>query len=145
MYALLFLKYVWISRKTKISFKIGPNLKKTYWSMMIMHIIFDLMGDDLQNWFMTYLWLELRWNTCMCEIYTPLRGFPLFECIQCFLWCSLETKFKLILISFLVLWISSLCFHFSLLHFEKFCSDQFRDWFFKKHVHSFFEVCIIYT
>ena len=75
MSALLFSRYVWISNKTKISFKTRPNLKKTYWSMMIMHIIFDLMGNDLQNWFMTYQWLELRWNTCLCENYTPLMRF----------------------------------------------------------------------
>jgi len=96
-----------------------------------------------KNWFMTYLWLELRWNSCLCEIYTPLRCFPLFEWIQCFLWCFLETKCKMILISFLIMWNPSLCFHFSLLHFEKCCSDQFGDWFFTKHVHNFCNYTII--
>ena len=104
MSALLFSRYVWISRKTKISFKTRPNIKKTYWSMMIMHIIFDFMGNDLQNWFLTYSWLELRWNTCQCEIYTPLTSFPLFEWIQCFL---------LLLFFFFFYFISS-CMHLSL-------------------------------
>jgi len=67
--------------------------------MMIMYFIFDLMVNELQNWFMAYQ----RWNwdeTLACVNYTPLRGFPLFEWIRCFLWCSLETKCELILISF---------------------------------------------
>ena len=100
MSTLLFSRHVEYPEKTKISFKTRPNLKKTYWSMLIMHNIFDLMGNDLRNWFMTYLWLELRWNTCLFEIYTPLRGFSLFEWIQCFLWCFLETKCEMILTSF---------------------------------------------
>ena len=49
---------------------------------------------------LTYQWLELRRNTCLCENYTPLRGFPLFKWIRYFLWCSLETKCESILISF---------------------------------------------
>ena len=99
MFALIFSRYFWISSKTKISFKPGPILK-----VLMIH-------DD----YVLYLWfdgkwiaklihdisvLELRWNTCLCKNYTPLRDFPLFEWIRCFLLCSLETKCKLILISF---------------------------------------------
>ena len=95
--ALLCSRYVWISIKSKISFKRGPTLK----ALMIhddyaLYLWFN--RNDLQNWFMTYQWLELRWNTSMCENYTPLRGFPLFVWIRCFLLCSLETKCELILI-----------------------------------------------
>jgi len=43
--------------KAKISYR--SNLKKTYWSMMIICIILDLMGNDLQNQFTTYLWFGI--------------------------------------------------------------------------------------
>jgi len=33
--------------------------KKSYWSM-ITHVIFDLIGNDLQNQVMTYLWFGIR-------------------------------------------------------------------------------------
>ena len=33
--------------------------KKSYWSM-ITHVIFDLIGNDLQNQVMTYLWFRIR-------------------------------------------------------------------------------------
>ena len=36
--------------------------------MMIMHIIFDLMGNDLQNQFMSYLWFGIKMKTLA---YTP--------------------------------------------------------------------------
>jgi len=44
--------------KAKISYK--PDLKKSYWSMIIMSIIIDLMENDLQNRFMTYLWFGIK-------------------------------------------------------------------------------------
>ena len=44
--------------KPKISYK--SNLKKTYYSIMIMRMILDLMGNDLQNQFMTYLWFGIE-------------------------------------------------------------------------------------
>jgi len=41
----------------KISYK--SNLEKTYWSMMIMRIILDLMGNDFKiN--LTYLWFGIE-------------------------------------------------------------------------------------
>jgi len=36
------------------------NLIKSYWSMIIAHIIFDLMENDLQSPSMTYLWFGVR-------------------------------------------------------------------------------------
>ena len=58
------------------------------------------------------LWITMiRWPT--------LSGFPLFDWVQCFFLCFLETKCKNVLISFLVLRILSLFFHSSLLHFWK--------------------------
>ena len=60
--------------KAKISYK--SNLKKAYWSMMIMHIILDLIGNDLQNQFMTYLWFGIKmehlpvWNFIhLCAVF----------------------------------------------------------------------------
>ena len=58
------------------------------------------MGNDLQNWFMTYQWLELIWNTCLWELYIFEMFSSIFEWIRCFLLCFLETKCKLIIISF---------------------------------------------
>ena len=46
------------SSKAKISYE--SNLKKTYWFMMIMHIIHDLMGNDFQNQFITFMWLGIE-------------------------------------------------------------------------------------
>ena len=101
--------------------------------MMIMHIIFDP-------------WLELRWNTCPCEIYIPLWGFSLFEWIWCFCSCSLETKCKMILISFIGFVNSIFVLSFLIVAFwEKWCFDWFRDWFFTKHVHNFLSIFIYYT
>jgi len=45
---------------TKTKFPTKSDLRKSYWSMMIMHIILDLMGNDLQNWFVTYLWFGIK-------------------------------------------------------------------------------------
>ena len=48
------------ARATKAKIPYKSDLKKSYWSMMIMHIIHDLMGNDLQNQYMTYLWLGIK-------------------------------------------------------------------------------------
>ena len=47
--------------------------------MIIMHIIFDLMGNDLQNQFMTYLLFEIKmkhlpvWNFIHLEWFSSIR------------------------------------------------------------------------
>ena len=56
----------------KPNFLPKSNLIKSNWSMMIVHIIFDLMGNDLQNQFMTYLWFGIKTKTLA---YTPCAVF----------------------------------------------------------------------
>ena len=46
---------------------------------MIMHVIFDLIGNDLQSQVMTYLWFGIRMKHLpVWDLYT-LSGFPLFS------------------------------------------------------------------
>ena len=89
IFSLLFSRYFLISRKTKISFKPGPTLK-----VLMIHDYYLLYLWFDGKWIAKLIYdvsvLELRWNNCMCENYTPLRGFPLLEWTRCFLWCSLE-------------------------------------------------------
>lgn len=148
MFALLFSRYVWISRKTKISIKTRPNLKKTNWSMMIMHIIFYLMGNDLQKLIYDLLVIGIEmilnliflwWGFPLCENYTPLMRFssawmhPVFPLIffRNKMWNDLKSHFwfcELHLCAFL-----SHCCILKNIVLIKLEIDSF-----KKHFHNFF-------
>ena len=67
--------------------------KKSYWSM-IMHVVFDLIGNDFQNQVMTYLWFEIRMKYLpVCDWYI-LSDFLLFLLDPVFpLNRRLETKY----------------------------------------------------
>ena len=60
------------------------HLIKPYWSMMIAHIIFDLMGNDLQSQSMTYLWSGIRMKHLSVWNFIHLEQFSLFSWTQCF-------------------------------------------------------------
>ena len=107
------------------------DLRKSYWSMMIMHIIFGLMENDLQNQFMTYLWFGIKTKTlAYVKLYTPCAVFLCLVGPSVSSNVLLETKYKC-LKSHLWLWeILFVCFHSPLvaLCFEKknvCCSDWF--------------------
>ena len=50
---------------------------KSYWSM-ITHVIFDLIGNDLQNQVMTYLWFGIRMKHLPVRDWYTLSDFLLF-------------------------------------------------------------------
>ena len=50
---------------------------KSYWSM-IMHVIFDLIGNNLQSQVMTYLWFEIRMKHLPVQDWYTLSDFLLF-------------------------------------------------------------------
>jgi len=67
--------------KAKISYQ-KSDLIKSYWSMMIMHIIFDLMGNDLQSQSMTHQWFGIKmkyfpvWDFIHLERFSSIRLDP---------------------------------------------------------------------
>jgi len=69
----------------KPNFQTKSNLIKSYWSMMIAHIIFDLMGNDLQSQSMTYLWFAFKtkhllvWDFIHLERFSSIRLDPMFS------------------------------------------------------------------
>ena len=66
---------------------------KPYWSM-ITHVIFDLIGDNLQSQVMTYLWFEIRMKHWPVRDWYTLSDFLLFSSNPVFpLNGHLETKF----------------------------------------------------
>ena len=54
-----------------------PFSKKSYWSM-ITHVIFDLIGNDLQNQVMSYLWFWIRMKHLPVWDWYILSDFLLF-------------------------------------------------------------------
>ena len=55
-----------------------PNSQeKSYWSM-IAHVIFDLIGNDLQSQVMTYLWFGIRMKHLPVRDWYTLSEFLLF-------------------------------------------------------------------
>ena len=123
--------------------KPGPTLKAL------------LIHDD----YAIYLWFDGKWfakliydilvigiemkHLSVWKLYTFER-FSSIWMNQVFSLMFFRKKMQIDLNLIFVLWISSLCLNFSLLRFEKFCSDQFRDWLFIKHVHSFWSIFILY-
>jgi len=63
--------------KAKFPTKKTIPKKKSYWSM-ITHVIFDLIGNDLQNQVMTYLWFEIRMKHLPVWDWYTLSDFLLF-------------------------------------------------------------------
>jgi len=63
--------------KAKIPTKNTILKKKSYWSM-IMHVIFDLIGNNLQNQVMAYLWFGIRMKHLPMWDWYTLSGFLLF-------------------------------------------------------------------
>ena len=63
----------------KPNFLPKSNLIKSHWSMMIAHIIFDLMGNDLQSQSTTYLWFGVKmkhlpvWDFRHLERFSSIR------------------------------------------------------------------------
>ena len=77
----------------RIKFSTKDNFpNKSYWSM-IAHVIFDLIGNDLQSQVMTYLWFRIRMKHLpVWDLYT-LSDFLLFRLDPVFLLkAHLETK-----------------------------------------------------
>jgi len=68
----------------KPNFLPKSNLIKSYWSMMIVHIIFHLMENDLQSQSMTYLWFGIKmkhlpvWNFIHLEQFSSIQLDPVF-------------------------------------------------------------------
>ena len=64
--------------KAKFPTKKNPiPKKKSYWSM-ITHVIFDLIGNDLKNQVMTYLWFGIRMKHLPVWDWYTLSDFLLF-------------------------------------------------------------------
>ena len=57
--------------------KTNHSQEKSHWSM-IMHVIFDLIGNDFQNQVMTYLWFGIRMKHLHVRDWYTLSEFLLF-------------------------------------------------------------------
>ena len=55
--------------------KLGPTLKRHIYPWWLCTLSLIWWEMTCKTWFMTYQWLELIWNTFMCENYTPLTRF----------------------------------------------------------------------
>ena len=98
--------------KAKISYK--SDLKKFYWSMMIMHIILVFMGNDLQNWFMTYLWFGIKMKHLSVWSFIHLCAvFPYSVGPSVSSNAPLEAKCKCLKSHYRLWEILSVCFHSS--------------------------------
>ena len=68
----------------KPNFLPKSNPIKSYWSMMIAHIIYDLMGNDLQSQSTTYLWFGIKmkhwpmWDFIHLEQFFSIQLGPVF-------------------------------------------------------------------
>jgi len=83
--------------------------------MMIMHIILDLMGNDLQNWFMTYLWFGIKMKHLPVWSFIHLCAvFPYSVGPNVSSNALLETKCKCLKSHYWLWEILSICFHSSL-------------------------------
>ena len=71
-------------KQTKPNLLPKSNLIKSYWSMMIARIIFDLMGNDLQSQTTTCLWFGIKmkhlhvWDFIHLERFSSICLDPLF-------------------------------------------------------------------
>ena len=59
---------------------------------MITHVIFDLIGNDLQNQVMAYLWFEIRIKHIPVWDWYTSSEFLLFHWTQCFLYMVIRIK-----------------------------------------------------
>ena len=91
------------TKATKTKFPAKFGLRKSYWSMMIMHIIFDLMGNDLQNQFMTYLWFGIKMKHLHVWSFIHLVRFSSIRLDRVFLLMLLKKQNANVLISLLVM------------------------------------------
>jgi len=100
MFALLFSRYLWISRKTNISIKPWPNPKSPNdpWWLCTLSLIWWEMNCKIDLWHING-GNEMK-HLSVWELYIFERFFSIWVKKRCCLWCSLEIKCELILISF---------------------------------------------